>query len=558
MGSKDHVLSKSTDSFKNVLNAVGECDELTIVVGAGASMDAGLPSWHGLLLRLLETGFNPIIDHSDYREDKKAIEEDLAREWAEDSECPSVYEFLAHDLLNRHDLRAAATMARTLHEDSKDGLGNAVYEALYDTAGQAPPPGRIARSIAALATLFDGNKVRILTTNYDDLLERAILEFSDPPCLAKSWRPGLKKPRRSKRTYLVEHLHGFVPSGVAPTAEAGLVLDEQSYAQRSESAIKTLASELKRESPTLIVGMSLTDPNVVAALYRAGEPRDIHGLFVEEAESRLSLAVIDDIQSVRLSKMSVNAVDLKSYGQVSQVLVEARLRRIDGTDYWKSSNRYGCRIDDWREGHEARFQVDEPDQDDCESSNFHRWQGSLHSELRRFLVEDLRIGTLRDGEHMAVEVWARKPADDLGFVELVGTSARVMGEPWLIGSYGGSNDLHQIEGGAGVLASKSIYYCAAQKQQNPSPIARTRWQSGIAVPTILGAEPYLDIPVGAVCLLSTQRWEASVFKDIFGDNPLRKNSKVISERDLVEALSELGVRLLDPTRQLPWQTDSSV
>lgn len=557
-----HVLSKWHEPFKRALDAIGESEKLTIMVGAGASVDAGFPSWRSLLSRLLETGFNRVANDKYYAHERQAVEARICAEWPDERYRPSVYEYLAQVVLDRNDLRAGATIARTLHEGG-GGLAKAVYEAMYDTAGTAPPPGRITRSIAGLATLFYGTNVKIITTNYDDLLETAI---QDSSVHGKTYRSKSRSPdgppcRTGKFTYVVEHVHGLLPSGgEIPKAEAALVLDERSYVKRSEAAILLMAREFDQPHPKLLVGMSLSDPNVVAALYRAHSPKAIYGIFVEDPNSGTDLELVSDVQHARLDDLGVEAITLRSFGQVSQILIETRLRRFLGDQYWSEQNRYGHRFSSWRTAHDTRYRVPQLDlvsdsEDDFSQCHveFLRWQNGLQAYLNQFLAS-LSIGPVDLSEHMALEVWARKPGEFLGSIELVGSSARVIKEPWLIGSVGGSNDLHEVARHTGLLAAKSVYFGAAQKQNNTAAVDRTRWQAGIAVPISLSDQPYYEIPVGSVCLLSTKRWEESVFKGIFdqNDHPIRKKKPVYAaERDLVQELTDLGVSLLDPAKPLP-------
>ena len=78
---------------------------------------------------------------------------------------------------------------------------------------KAPDPGRIYRAIADLSSLL-GSRLRIITTNYDDVLERAILDQTEfrPRSLIVGKDGALAQSVKYPDGDIeVVHLHGLIP-----------------------------------------------------------------------------------------------------------------------------------------------------------------------------------------------------------------------------------------------------------------------------------------------------------------------------------------------------------
>jgi len=105
----------------------------------------------------------------------------------------------------------------------------------------------------------------VLTTNYDRLLERALVEVGIADADIRSKLPldgGGKTP------FEVVHLHGVIED--ASLGADRLVLAEDEYLTESEGsrARQSLVLEALRR-PSLFVGTSLSDPNILRYLYAA-------------------------------------------------------------------------------------------------------------------------------------------------------------------------------------------------------------------------------------------------------------------------------------------------
>ena len=317
----EHSLSKRNPSFYDAVEAVGSTSKLHILVGAGVSIDVGLPSWSGLLRTVLEKGLQ-----AEQARDTSLFD-DRNRSW---------YEAEAQQILEQTDAVSTATVARLLLGD--DALVDHVRLALYASQKYGVQPGRIAFSIARLLRIMPRGSSVVVTTNYDDLLEYAIAEtfgFERP----KVNSIGAAKPVSSEKgQFSVKHLHGMLGKRRGDEI-LPIVLDEKGYAASAEAqqALDELFQD--DEATVLIVGSSMADTNLVAALYRArakgvllpvshSHKDRVFGMFVD-AQSSIG---VRKIQQSRLEDLGVRPVHLLSYLQISQVLNEMILSRLAGTE----------------------------------------------------------------------------------------------------------------------------------------------------------------------------------------------------------------------------------
>ena len=138
-----HALSFSKNpDFKFFIEAVCSNDSITLVLGAGVSIESGLPTWSGLL-------------------------EILGRR----IETPCLYDLIRAEETDPS-RRAALTLA-ALHEGN--GIpGNArIVKTLYHPLPQAS--GNLLLSLVSLIKK-SGSRVKVITLNYDDCLEYALVE----------------------------------------------------------------------------------------------------------------------------------------------------------------------------------------------------------------------------------------------------------------------------------------------------------------------------------------------------------------------------------------------
>ena len=211
------------------LEPLAAAAELSVVLGAGASVAAGLPDWDTLAVRLLVLS--------------GTVEDE-----------PTARAFLA-----RQDPALAAEAARAGSGDW-EGL---LRMALYGDAVEPPEPAVLHLALGGLAAQRRVGEVRLFTLNFDLLLEtalrRALEEIGlDRPVFSRS-----TSVPASRGTHEVNHLHGVV--GFEAGAAEGVVLTLSDFTTLSGSArpwqVSALQEGLQR-GPMLLAGTSYRDSDL--------------------------------------------------------------------------------------------------------------------------------------------------------------------------------------------------------------------------------------------------------------------------------------------------------
>jgi len=513
-----HILTKSNRRYVRLVNQLATCNNLTLLVGAGAVIDAGLPSWPELVRCFLENGFLAAIARNE-----------IARDG------PSYVE-LADHFLKTQDVLAAATMGRYLHGDRRD---LAIKEALYQEHKARPRAGRIINAIASIALTYGPRagrtKLRIITTNYDDLIEHELIETLGLP-LKIFVVDGTREPDEQlvaihddgADSIEIYHLHGYMPYGENQPIFGSVILDEKDFAVSAVRPPGQILPGVLTKYPTLFIGLSMTDPNLVAACFQQTgihNPKELpwFGLFVKDVTTVPEVST--RYVQMRLDHMGIHPLSLASFGQISQVLYEIILRAGD-RNYWEddSAGRYGLRFLNWRRAIEEKYPCAHG------GDRYLDQQGQIHAELGN-LVESLLTGPLQDAdesEHLATHLWVRKPTETfLGELELWGSSAHLHREPWSLRSR-----TRTIEGDTGLGSVDSVYYAAIQRR-NTAADQDAHWQAQISVPIELDdIDGFENLIVGAVSLSSNKPMHRSALQD--------------QADDVVEALHSFGKAFLTP------------
>jgi hypothetical protein len=122
-------------------------------------------------------------------------------------------------------------------------------------------PGVLTEYLAALAVAM-GSRIRFVTTNFDNMLERALSDYGETASSmtigrAEQWWETVERGERA-----VMHAHGLVtPGGV----EEPIILSESDFREHGR-VIQDLITKVLETSDVIFVGVSMADPNLVGPL----------------------------------------------------------------------------------------------------------------------------------------------------------------------------------------------------------------------------------------------------------------------------------------------------
>jgi hypothetical protein len=354
-----------------VIERLADEESLTLIVGAGASMEAELPSWPTLIRTLLESVAEEHLDEAH----RSAWLDEIAREGP----------------------LAAAAVAKALSRSETD-FRDRVKSALYGTRPAAHYfPQALAQQIAWLKEQL-GPTLVIATGNYDGLLEQALRDRGFVTHSYVRWR---QEPIGSAAVY---HLHGRLMPGYSATGRIVLAEDDYAEVQYPGSWQERFMRNALESSVCIFVGLSLTDPNLIRWLYRYStesptETRHV-ALFVRQAAPWLDPYVRRGLEMAtkeRWRRCGVEAVWADFFGESAQFIHEIGLFRTD-----RSAEPFETRAQARLEAARALVAADDP-------TEFLNAQGRIATLLSN-LVKGVRTiasaeGLSLDDEELGLGLW---------------------------------------------------------------------------------------------------------------------------------------------------------
>jgi hypothetical protein len=291
---REEIVEKLGELYRN--------GQFSLFLGAGVSSSAGMPDWNKLLNSLFVTYLAQQLDPDDDIDDG-AISELVSRLNAVDE--PST-------------LMAARYLRRGLTGPGADtkAFTAAITKSLYSLRNTSLPIH--SPLIAAIAALCmprrTGARVRsVVTYNFDDLLERQLDEKSIlHRCIYT------QNETNDPDELPVYHVHGFVPENAAGYEDldsSTLVFSEEGYHKIYSDAYhwsNLVQLNNLRENHCLMVGLSMTDPNLRRLLDIAARSieRSKHFAFMKrltedrfcfenDPVSGVKVAAVSDLNSAR-------------------------------------------------------------------------------------------------------------------------------------------------------------------------------------------------------------------------------------------------------------------
>ena len=212
--------------------------DLTLFLGAGVSIDAGVPCWDDLLKYLLSNLFTKKLD-------------DLIGDDGIQHKLAELY----HKNFNTSPLMIAQYLKNGLGNDFLKYVRNGLYNfnpktsKLIDTITELCRPQRARQALNS-----------IITFNFDDLIENSLQNNSI------KFKSIFKEGQRTDRTELpIYHVHGFLPREVDLTSDNEVVFSEDAYHSQfidSFSWSNLIQLNHLNQSVCVFIGLSITDPNL--------------------------------------------------------------------------------------------------------------------------------------------------------------------------------------------------------------------------------------------------------------------------------------------------------
>lgn len=244
----DKSLFKKTQSrhqkIKQIIKGY-EDDQLALVLGAGVSIEYGLPNWDSLLQNLLLTSFETETEQS---ADKSIV---LAK--------------LFTKLFSPNPLIAARYLRNHFQKGNKDEVSfdRAVRDVLYkylDKNKQSDTLNEIVQLCVAPGKSH--NLDSIINFNYDDLLEIHLSKLG----IEIPYRTISQVGQRPAPGELpIYHVHGFLPREGELDGEHQITLSEDIYHKQYNDIYSwnnIVQLNKYRDCVCLFIGLSLTDPNL--------------------------------------------------------------------------------------------------------------------------------------------------------------------------------------------------------------------------------------------------------------------------------------------------------
>lgn len=284
---------------------------LTLVCGAGASVEAGIPAWGDLLVRLLGS-----------------MMERISKDYSLNLGSKAAGEF------QRRNGGSSLILGKYLKNNLGDDFESEVRDALYVTE---PIRSQLIESIVQLSRpQRDGRPLdSIITFNFDGLIEENLSANTIPnkPIFSEAIN-------HDSNEIPVYHVHGYLPRTGQIPPDTDLVFSEDAYhTQFIDPFSWSNLIQLNKltQNTCLFVGISLTDPNMRRLLdvaWRKNPDKTLTHYIVKRLPKFSEGDVLDEVSKL-LEEQDANALGLNvvwvdEFGELPRFLQEIAGNRQDG------------------------------------------------------------------------------------------------------------------------------------------------------------------------------------------------------------------------------------
>lgn len=465
--------------IRKLIDEAASSNRLSVLLGAGASIEAGLPNWSVLIERLLVRAGR----HARLLSVDNELE---AERWVEEA-------------IRQDGYPGAAAIVGALAGDLLDAW---IPEELYGAGKTAADyfPGAICRQLPRLADSF-GTGLELFTLNYDDLVEQA---FRDDAVQEREAVPFVGEHVAVPEGGVeVMHLHGFAGR---EGRRGDLILTEGDYQamQRTAGWQQARVQAALAQGMFVFVGTSLVDPNLLRYLYSdasaAGPPR--YAIFVRQGAYEHDVppgvpAAREAAVAARWSAVGVTAVFVDHYVDVAQLLYEMSQAKARGNAYVALPDRARA----WTEVIQRDilgFEGDDP---------FVNAQNALNRQLRSALQRAVEAAGEVEGRE-----WDEKLALSLWLVDPTGERLTNWVTTDRLHIDRGTIEPVAIDEHARWLAVRS--YCQGVSLAEARDIYASRWRFIRGTPLVVKDQSHGRMPVGVLTTTSMRGRNETLLNDM--------------------------------------------
>lgn len=329
LNQKDGNWKKVREKRLNELKSIYKREELVLFLGAGASKDAGISDWNDLISDLLVL----------------MIKNELRKNNIDISKLET--DFILDEIKKTNDkspLLQAVFIKAALGDSFEKCLSDLLYKNINNDNGNS----RLLRSISKLC-LPKRNGVgvqAVVTYNFDDLLE---VNFNEYNIDYHSLYSELDCTTSDKLG--IYHVHGFLPRNpdeYEQLSEGLLVFSEEGYHSLYNdpySWANITQLNFLRENTTLMIGLSLTDPNLRRLLSISSRKNKVkkhyaimkkYDFTVHSSNEQIRgdiiksfSAVNNDLQEEFFEQLGINIIWVEDYNEIPNIIESIRCLQVD-------------------------------------------------------------------------------------------------------------------------------------------------------------------------------------------------------------------------------------
>lgn len=297
--------NENKDNYiKNLIDALKE-DDLVLCLGAGVSIDEGLPNWKDLIKLLIRDSLR-----ENYNEEIKSL--DLDKEFMDFS-----YISLGRFTKKAYQSDFYNKLKEMLYENYEDYEGYEYSTRQYSLLNYVAELCKPERN--------NGGIHSIITYNFDDLLEFYLKEKGIKHSVIYE---GHMIPEYN--TLPIYHVHGFLPKEgiVTPEMEKSVVFAEEEYHLQYKDPFSwqnIINLNLLKEKTVLFMGLSMNDPNLRRLLDIAKDystyPK--HFAIIKDnwySDNEKLSNIYRNIEEEVYGELGVNVIWYRSYSEINEII----------------------------------------------------------------------------------------------------------------------------------------------------------------------------------------------------------------------------------------------